>query len=301
LPVFFIHHVGSSVSGTDVYLAGFEHIVVASKLVAVAKYWKNGRSVALGDSLTDSYALSIAVSGKDVYVAVYQSSGSPLSGPSVAKYWKTGIPVILSDTSQRASAYAIAISGNDVYVTGSESTGSKDRDGLDLSIAKYWKNGTSVILSDPAIFTGARSIIVSGNDVYVTGNVYTAATYWKNGNAVRFTNLLEVRINSIAVSGNDVYMAGNYAKGTGQFVKSVATYWKNGTAVSLTDGSKIASGNSIAVSGTDIYVAGYEENGFNQSTHSSQSIAKIWKNGSALTLSDSSKYNIATSIFLSRE
>lgn len=290
-----------TVSGPDVYMAGYEHVLVASKLVAIAKYWKNGRPVGLGDSLTDNYALSIAVSGIDVYVAGYQASSSPFSGTSVAKYWKNGIPVILSDTSHRASAYAVAVSGNDVYVTGSESTGSKDRDGLDLSIAKYWKNGTSTILSDPSIFTAAKSIVVSGNDVYVTRNVYTAATYWKNGNAVRYSNLNSASINSIAVSGDDVYLAGNQSKGTGQLVKSVATYWRNGTAVSLTDGLKIAAANSIAVSGSDVYVAGYEENGFNPSTWSSQSIAKYWRNGNAVTLSDSSKYNIATSIFLSRD
>src|SRR3990170_719764 len=37
-----------TVSRTDVYMAGYEHMVIGSELIAVAKYWKNGRSFTLG-------------------------------------------------------------------------------------------------------------------------------------------------------------------------------------------------------------------------------------------------------------
>lgn len=109
------------------------------------------------------------------------------------------------------------------------------------------------------------------------------------------------RLNAVAVSGNDVYLTGNHSSSTAPFTKSVATSWKNGMPVWLTDGSNIANANGIAVSGNDVDIAGYEENGLNLTTYASQSITKYWKNGSSVTLSDSSRYTIATSIFLSRE
>jgi hypothetical protein len=285
------------VSGGDVYMAGYEDIVANTK--AVAKYWKNGRSVALSDSLNANYASSIAVSGSDVYVSGSQSTGTTSSSLTIAKYWKNGIPVILSDGLHSAGASSIAVSSSDVYVAGSESTGKKDRDGFDLVVAKYWKNGASVILSQPAIFTGAQSIVVAGNDIYVSGNVYTAATYWKNGTSFTLSNnSIGASGSSIAVSGTDVYVAGFENNGTRVLN---AKYWKNGTAVNITNGPYPAIANSIAVSGNDVYVAGYEGIGVNQSYLNGLGIAKYWKNGSPVALSDSINHSIATSIFLSRE
>lgn len=288
-----------TVSGSDVYMAGFEDIIAHVKVVA--KYWKNGRSVILSDSSNRAYATCIAVSGADVYVAGYQFIRKDVAGEDVfvAKYWKNGTPVILSDTSKTAVALSIFVSGSDVYVAGSESIGKKDPNGFYLSVAKYWRNGTSVILSPAATFTAAQSIIVVGNDVYVSGNVYTAATYWKNGNSFTLSNnSIGASGSSIAVLGNDVYVAGYENNGTGVMG---AKYWKNGTAVNITKGPNVAMANSIAVSGNDVYVAGYEEFKVNQSYLNGQGIAKYWKNGNPVALSDSSTYSIATSIFLSRD
>jgi len=51
----------------------------------------------------------------------------------------------------------------DVYVAGYEVNGSN------LDIAKYWKNGTPVILGAGTYGSWATSIYVSGSDVYVSG------------------------------------------------------------------------------------------------------------------------------------
>ena len=96
------------------------------------------------------------------------------------------------------------------------------------SVAKYWKNGTLVNLTDGSKAAYTTSIAVSGSDVYVAG------TQW-DGNLIQYNN------------GNTVYNR-----------TPVAKYWKNGAPVNLTDGSKWAEAKSIVVSGTDVYVAGFE-------------------------------------------
>src|ERR1017187_3829195 len=139
----------------------------------------------------------------------------------------------------------------DVYVAGVENNGLFD-------IAKYWKNGIPVNLSDGYYQASANSIIVSGSDVYVAGWLRNGidgkaiAVYWKNGIPVNLTDgSHETYATSIAVSGNDVYVAG-----TQNDTGSIAKYWKNGSLVNLTDlfGGNVAT--SIAVSGTDVYVSG---------------------------------------------
>ena len=82
----------------DVYVAGYE----VNGSVSVAKYWKNGNPVTLGEG----YANSITVSINDVYVC-----GAGVGG---ATYWKNGSPVILGV----GGANSIAVSGNDVYLAG---------------------------------------------------------------------------------------------------------------------------------------------------------------------------------------
>ena len=90
-------------------------------------------------------------------------------------------------------------------------------------------------------------------------------------------------------------MAGNEYNGSHYFSK----YWKNGVSTVLTDGTTDSRVSSISVfcffylSGSDIYVAGYEEkeNGITR-------IAKYWKNGVAIVLSDGTMNNYATSIFV---
>ena len=55
----------------------------------------------------------------------------------------------LTDGSKWAEAKSIAVSGNDVYVAGFE-------DG----VAKYWKNGSPVILGDASRYSEAYSVFI---------------------------------------------------------------------------------------------------------------------------------------------
>jgi hypothetical protein len=94
------------VSGTDVYVAGWEE----AGQVLVAKYWKNGLPVALSDGVHGAEAYAIAVSGSEVYVA-----GAQKNGPAdAAMYWKFGVPVSLTAGTTAAVAAALAVDGSDL-------------------------------------------------------------------------------------------------------------------------------------------------------------------------------------------
>jgi len=75
-----------------------------------------------------------------------------------------------------------------VYVAGSESTANPT---VGKSVAKYWKNGIAMNLSNGSTSAHASCIAVSGNDIYVAGYESNAsndiATYWKNGIPVFLT------------------------------------------------------------------------------------------------------------------
>lgn len=98
-----------------------------------------------------------------------------------------------------------------IYVAGFENNANGK------SIAKYWKNGTAVDLSDSTNSSSAASIYVSGNDVYVAGRDGHHAVYWKNSDAFVLSDW-DSSAHDIYVSNNDVYVAGSY--------RVHATYWK---------------------------------------------------------------------------
>ncbi len=185
----------------------------------------------------------------------------------------------------------------DIYVSGS----------LDISngvsydyIPALWKNGIVQNLPAEGHQGFARSVYVSGSDVYVVGWDAAKAKLWKNGVALNLTNGLFVSsANSVYVSGSDVYVAGYDGK--------IAMLWKNGVAQNLTDGSFTASANSVYVLGTDVYVVGtqdegaaYQEIDDNGTVHNlRKSVAWLWKNGVSQNLTDGSHHASANSVYVS--
>jgi len=161
-----------------------------------------------------------------------------------------------------------------VYVAGYESNGTHN-------VAKYWKNGVAVNLTNGSNDAFASSIVVSGNDVYVAGyefnGTYNVAKYWKNGTPIILTtgslNYLDNYATSIAISGNDVYVAGYGLDSSLQ--ETVPKYWKNGKVFFLDDGGG-GYAYSIAASGNDIYISGVDSNGN----------AAYWKNNTPVELAD---------------
>jgi hypothetical protein len=201
---------GIAASGNDVYVAGIGITVSIynGPQKYIAKYWKNSNAINLTDGTNSAQAWSIAVSGNDAYAAgnewngrSYQDASGNTYKKSVAKYWKNGIPTNLTDGTEDAYVKDIAVSGTDVYVAGTEWNGKSYQIQGSVyeyrkSIAKYWKNGKAVNLTDGTEDAEAKSIAISGNDVYVAGMMNGYATYWKNGVAVKLSNV-ESDANSI--------------------------------------------------------------------------------------------------------
>ncbi|MBK8353013.1 MAG: hypothetical protein IPL21_15515 [Saprospirales bacterium] len=95
------------------------------------------------------------------------------------------------------------------------------------AVAKYWKNGIAVTLSDGTHDELAISIFVVGNDVYVLGVSYESTKlivkYWKNGVATYLTDgTFRAYADKITVVNNNVYISGSTSEG----VNSKAVYWK---------------------------------------------------------------------------
>jgi hypothetical protein len=274
-------------SEPDVYTAGWEGVQNSS--FAVATYWKNGVPVHLTDGTQWAEANSIVVSGNNVYVAGYEGT--------TATYWKNGVAVHLTDGSPSgAEAHSIVVSGNDIYVAGT--VPSNKLVNWDHSVAVYWINGIQVNLTHDTVSSAAFSIAVSGNDIYVAGNAdnkiyaagnkhnkphYDAATYWKNGVAIRLTDGLTDTIPSFAtaivVSGSDVFACGVQGD-PGDPTFAQAKYWKNGVVAELMDNvSHSVYASDIAVSGNDVYVSGWSTDQLTKAIY--------WKNGIPVPLSSS--------------
>lgn len=237
-----------TISNNDIYITGSSHYLDGTG--GNAGYLKNGYKVELPGGTYGALSTALAVSGNDVYVAGIGITGNIYYSTQnyIAKYWKNGNVINLTDGTNGAQAWSIAVSGNDAYVAGMEWNGKSYQDAsgntYKKSVAKYWKNGNGVILTDGTEDAFTTSIAVSGTDVYVAGTEWNGksyqiqgssyiyrksiAKYWKNGKAVTLTDGTEdAEVKSIAVSGNDVYVAG--------IVNGYATYWKNGIPVKLSN------------------------------------------------------------------
>ncbi|MFI5153535.1 MAG: hypothetical protein ACHQET_09395 [Chitinophagales bacterium] len=234
----------------------------------------------------------------DVYI-VGTGTINTIPPTGVARYWKNNMTFNLPSSSVgylgqvSESASGITMSGNDLYICGTGLAGRNFTSGANY-IAKYWKNGISVNLTDGSTIAQATSIAASGTDVYVAGIETTSdlrrtiGKYWKNGVEVLFfsDSARYVYPTSIGVSGTDVYVSGTLPDTA--VGKLIAMYWKNGVPVRVSDGSADAQANSIVLDGSDIYVAGNDGNR-----------AVYWKNQVPVYLTDGVMPASARSIAIS--
>jgi hypothetical protein len=160
--------------GSDIYVAG-------SDSVGDAVYWKNQTMHVVEQgyypthsSGSDPSVYCLFVSGTDVYMGGINAGDS-------ATYWKNGlaIQVFGSDAANYlANINSLFVSGGDLYFTGNLIVPANGG----TNAPAYWKNGVEHVLPlNGAAYGNATSILVSGTDVYVTGQTSEGAVYWKNG------------------------------------------------------------------------------------------------------------------------
>jgi hypothetical protein len=235
------------------------------------------------------------VTGKFVRNQTVIAAGSVFNIPFVMR---DGIETRLQG---RGSVNSIFLSGSDEYLAGTT------EDQVN-SYALIWKNGTKTTLQSKYPSNAANSIFVNGNDVYVAGsgqgNFTTpsgqSAILWKNGTPVYLTGTGDGggNANSVFVSNNIVYVAGWEDLGSGIFAK----FWKNGVGTNLVTpiptnpSTTYSKATSIFVNGADVYVGGYQ---YFEDANTSKMIAKIWKNGNPMTLTNTPGETIINAISIS--
>ncbi len=247
----------NGVTGTSTadFVVNTETVYIAGQ----GGYWKNKKFLKKGSG----YGSSLVVVGNDVYYSYNNDIGNARDFNS--GYFKNDVAV--SNGSQ-TWVYAMVVVNNDVYLAGYEQNASLK------NVAKYWKNGVGVSLTDGTKDAEIKAMQVVGADVYVTGTDGGNAKYWKNGVVTNLSNVLS-QAYSIFVLGNDVYIGGS--ENINNTV--VPKYWKNGVVITL--GSKDGLVYSIQVIGNDVYAVGRELNSAN-----TRSLAKYWKNGVSVNLTD---------------
>jgi hypothetical protein len=259
----------SGPAGPDVYVAGHAYYGNYPGSVTSATLWTNGKAQRLSDERSDDdNTLSVYASGGDVYVA--GTEGTYYDDNFRATLWTNGKAERLSDEySVASSVYA---SGGNVYVAGREGG---NRTNLSGARPALWVNGEPQTLeplnNDHYWYAFARSVFVSGDDVYVVGRDSSCATLWVNGEPQELSYGSWTHANSVFVSDGKVYVAGTH--------ELCATLWVDGEPHRLSEGYSEA--NSVYVSGGKVYVAGSDN---------SNGGATLWVDGEVQELADEYGY-----------
>lgn len=246
------------VVGNDEYVAGYELYTGPETSPSgnpVARYWKNGKPVSLTNGTNENTGIiySIYVVGSDVYAVGY--TGNLYKSSSTATFWKNGLQIPLTDSSKTtASAKSIFVKGSDVYIAGYETMGVGVGSFSFNKVAKYWKNGQPVALTDGTRPAYANSIYCNESDIYVAGweedntTGLAIAKYWKNGISVSLAKSetsLHYQATSISVNGNNIYVVGFAIDKFTNIAKP--KYWINGIEVTLPHNNKDARASSVFV------------------------------------------------------
>lgn len=97
-----IYASGIAVENNDIYISGWE----STGTVLIAKYWKNGNEVVLGDGIKNSYTGGIAVKNGKVYVAGNQVAANT-SFPYYATLWEDGVAKAIGARNSQATAIVV--------------------------------------------------------------------------------------------------------------------------------------------------------------------------------------------------
>lgn len=236
------------------------------------KIWKDGEV----EIASEGTLSAIVAVGNDVLLG-----GNVLENErAIAAIWRNGQEQRIGDPSHHSYLNSMAVSGSDVYAVGARFAPSRQ--------AVVWKNGSVEAL--PESSSGAtpnsvaRTVWVSGSDVYVGGFSSGRAMIWKNREG---TNLGSGVVSSVRVVGNDLYAVG-FTRGSTEINP---TFWKNGEIQPLTEGSKNGQAVSISVVGSDVYIAGMLITG-------TRAEPVLWKNGDLTRLPNGEAQTFVTGMYV---
>lgn len=152
-----------------------------------------------------------------VYIAGYER----VNNIRYPRLWKNGMMSPLGENNKEGIANQVYIDGADVYVVGAE------RNAAGIYVAKYWKNGNEVNLTNGSQNSIAYCIKKVNNLIVVGGysmyNGVTSATIWQNGIQRRIDNSNNISyVNSIEIfSENGVVAFGEILDTQSNIVRGV--------------------------------------------------------------------------------
>ncbi len=138
----------TTVSGTDVYVAGETPLSLSTYLGYSLAYWKNGTYNFIAN--TKLIVNNMAVHGNDIYIAGNMTTTTAYNEVQGA-YYKNGILTTLPIPSgyARATVNSIYIdTNNNVYLTGAA------YDSNDTPYPVYWNNGVATVLGAAHAYAG---------------------------------------------------------------------------------------------------------------------------------------------------
>jgi hypothetical protein len=247
-----------------IYVVGNLETGVPNKTLPIL--WKNGVPTDLSNSSAGG-ARAIVLHNNDVFVGGYLINGTR----DIPVVWKNGIAIIQQVPLPNANAnvFGLIVKDTIVYACGYY---------LNYLAGNYmpviWENGKITFLEAP--YGAAYSIFLSGNDIYVGGELIdsnSTAQYpviWKN-RKIMFSRNDNGCIRSIWINGSDIYAAGSLIEN-----QDVPVIWKNGIMKDLNYTGGDA--NNIFVKNNDVYVSGTMNN-----TAVNKYVATIWKNNEIST------------------
>lgn len=175
------------------------------------------------------------------------------------RLWVNGQVQLLGANDKEGRAEAIFLDGNDIYVAGYE----KNTSGK--AVAKYWKNGGVVNLTNGSFDAYATCIVKSPSGIIVVGgyqrnaNGVNVPTLWFNG--AQFTinnNNLSGKINSLTFVAQNAFIAVGETMVNG-VIKG--TYWTNDDYGYLNNSNSIVSVlNDIIIHNDNVAMIGAETN-----------------------------------------
>ena len=242
---------------------------------SIAK-WDGSNWSALGGGITTwnfthGDVSAIAVNDSDVYVAGWFTTAGGVSVNNIARWdgssWSDvggGVSGEIVDQGGNRN-YALAVSGSDVYIGG----GFIQAGGTSAIRIARWSSGQWTSVGQSATNgKGAdhhlKSIVVSGNDLYVGGGFTTIngiianhIAKWDGNNWSALGSGVNSEVTSIAISGGDVYVAGSFSRAGETDVQRIGR-WDGSNWYDLGRFGDILFETilAIAVNGSDVYVGG---------------------------------------------